>query len=101
MLNYVQEKSQMVKKMKCVKNETNMWNHLILNFEIIKNVTNMNTLFEVWELASTYNVMYLQHIYKDRIVIHILEDYGFSTFMNNISQIFVHMMHWEMVNDIL
>jgi hypothetical protein len=60
----------------------------------------MATLFEVWELASTYNLMYLQHIYIDWIVIHILKDYEFSTFMNNISQIFMHMMHWEMVNGI-
>jgi hypothetical protein len=62
-----------------------------------KNVTNMNTLFEVWKLASTYNLTYLQHIYKDWIVIHILKDYEFSTFMNNISQFFMHMEHWEMV----
>jgi hypothetical protein len=66
----------------------------------MKNVTNVNTLFEVWELASTYNLMYLQHIYKDQIVIHIVKDYDFSTFMNNISQIFMHMMHLEMVNGI-
>jgi hypothetical protein len=61
----------------------------------------MNTLFEVWELASTYNLMYLQHIYKYQIAIHILKDYEFSTFMNNISKNIMHMMHWEMVNGIL